>query len=395
MKGEVLVFGAGNIGRSFITPLFLDAGYTVHLADINTELIAALKQAGSYTIRICAGEKESVRRVEGFFPLALTDHQTLDPLLRRVPLMVTCVGRAGLEAVASLIGEMLPGRRGENGEFLPLDIILAENLRDASEVFRRKILQPLRGDFPLESHLGLVETSIGKMVPLLTEEERRRNPLSLKAEAYNTLILDRDGFVGHPPESPSIRLVSPIRAWVDRKLFLHNMGHAAAAYLGRLYFPGEASLAPLMQYEWFFSEIRNVMMEGAEILLKAYPEVFSLSELKDHVDDLLERFANPSLGDSVQRIGRDLSRKLGRNDRITGALREAATHRLPMEGLGRVYLAALVFEEANPQSPDHDIARMFREEGLEAVYSRISCGGEVPDEIDHRIITELKRLHAG
>jgi hypothetical protein len=38
---------------------------------------------------------------------------------------------------------------------------------------------------------------------------------------------------------------------------------------------------------------------------------------------------------------------------------------------------------------------MFREEGLEAVYSRISCGGEVPDEIDHRIITELKRLHAG
>jgi mannitol-1-phosphate 5-dehydrogenase len=394
MKGEVLVFGAGNIGRSFITPLFLDAGYTVHLADIDTELITGLKQAGSYTIRICAREKDSLRRVEGFFPLTLTDSATLAPLVRRVPLIVTCVGRAGLEAVASLIGELLPGRQGEYGEYLPLDIILAENLRDASEVFRRKIKQSLKGDFPVESRLGLVETSIGKMVPLLTEEERRMNPLGLKAEAYDTLILDRDGFVGHLPESPSIRLVSPIRAWVDRKLFLHNMGHAAAAYLGRRCFPGEACLASLMKHERFFSEIRDVMMEGAGILLSVHPGVFRLSELEDHIDDLLERFANPSLGDSVQRIGRDLRRKLGRNDRIVGALREAVLHNLPLQGLGRVYLAALVFEESNPQSQDHGIARMYREQGLEAVYSSISCGGEVPDEIDHRIITELKRLQS-
>jgi mannitol-1-phosphate 5-dehydrogenase len=389
---EVLIFGAGNIGRSFITPVFLDAGYTVYLADIDRDLISALQKAGSYRIRICSKEQESASIVQGFHPVALSDQETIGSLLKRVPFIVTSVGQAGLEAVAGFIGKSLCERVGEEGQFLPLDIILAENLRNAAGVCRRRILASLTGDFPVKSHLGLVETSIGKMVPLRSEQERLQDPLGLKAEAYNTLILDRDGFVGELPRSPSIELVSPIQAWVDRKLFIHNMGHAAAAYLGRQNFPEEACLAPLMEYEWFVTEIRNVMLEGANILIKVYPDVFSLSDLMHHIDDLLARFANPALGDSVQRVGRDLPRKLGRNDRIVGALREAVKRGLSIERLSRVYLAALVFEESNPESPDNDIAQMYRVEGLEAVYSSISCGGELPDETDRIILSRLNEL---
>lgn len=394
MNQEVLIFGAGNIGRSFITPVFLDAGYTVYLADIDTELIAALKRAGSYRIRICAKEKEIVRIVQGFHPVDLSDQGTLDPLLKRIPLMVTAVGQAGLAAVAGLIGKSLHERVGEDGRVLPLDIILAENLRDAAGVCRRKILEVLNGKFPVESCLGLVETSIGKMVPVRSKEEHQQNPLDLKAEAYNTLILDQDGFVGVCPRSPSIKLVSPIQAWVDRKLFIHNMGHAAAAFLGRQYFPEEACLAPLMAHEWFVTEIRDVMMEGANILIREYPHVFTLPDLENHINDLLARFANPSLGDTVQRVGRDLARKLGRNDRIVGAMREAVKRNLSMVRMSRVYLAALLFEENHPESADNFIARMYRDKGLEAVYSSISCGGEVPDETDRIILSQLNELTA-
>jgi mannitol-1-phosphate 5-dehydrogenase len=43
-------------------------------------------------------------------------------------------------------------------------------------------------------------------------------------------------------------------------------------------------------------------------------------EINDHVLDLLNRFGNRQLGDTVKRVGNDLNRKLNPNDRIVGAL---------------------------------------------------------------------------
>ena len=42
--------------------------------------------------------------------------------------------------------------------------------------------------------VGLIETSIGKMVPIMTTAEQMKDPLVVYAEPYNTLILDGKGF---------------------------------------------------------------------------------------------------------------------------------------------------------------------------------------------------------
>ena len=42
-------------------------------------------------------------------------------------------------------------------------------------------------------------------------------------------------------------------------------------------------------------------------------------EIYDHVLDLLQRFGNRQLGDTVARVGNDIIRKLGKNDRLVGA----------------------------------------------------------------------------
>ena len=393
MSSRVLIFGAGNIGRSFLTPVFLDGGYDVYLADIDEGLISSLRERGQYDVRICSKGGEEVKTVKGFRPIALSDRDALLPLLREVPLVVTSVGQAGLEAVAALLGEVLPRRRDESGRFIPLDIILAENLREASHFFRRMIRSKLKGEFPMEL-LGLVETSIGKMVPALSKEERRKDPLAMKGESYNTLILDRDGFVGPLPQAPAVKLVSPIQAWVDRKLFVHNLGHASAAYLGRKYFPEEVFIAPLMEYDWFSEAIRDVMLEGASVLIREYPEVFSLSDLVHHIYDLLERFANPALGDTIQRVGRDLPRKLGRNDRIVGVMRAAAEGDLSMDGLCRVYLAALEFGNGPSEVRDSAVSELYTESGPDSVYMKISCAGKgLIDSVDGKILDRLMKTH--
>jgi mannitol-1-phosphate 5-dehydrogenase len=72
------------------------------------------------------------------------------------------------------------------------------------------------------------------------------------------------------------------------------------------------------------------MQQSADILIQKYPGDFSKAELDEHIDDLLNRFRNKALGDTIFRIGCDLKRKLHRNDRILGPLLDGIKLNLPL-----------------------------------------------------------------
>ncbi|HBB92865.1 MAG TPA: mannitol-1-phosphate 5-dehydrogenase, partial [Bacteroidales bacterium] len=73
------------------------------------------------------------------------------------------------------------------------------------------------------------------------------------------------------------------------------------------------------------------MLQSADILMKKYPGEFSEEDLTGHIDDLLIRFRNKALGDTVFRVGCDLMRKLGPEDRLAGAIKAAINYNLPYE----------------------------------------------------------------
>ena len=65
--------------------------------------------------------------------------------------------------------------------------------------------EQLRKNLPLQIFLlnnmvGLIETSIGKMVPIIPLAELDKDPLVVFAEPYNTLILDGKGFKSPIPD---------------------------------------------------------------------------------------------------------------------------------------------------------------------------------------------------
>lgn len=75
------------------------------------------------------------------------------------------------------------------------------------------------------------------MVPLMPKEIELIDPLLVYAEQYNTLILDKNGFKNPIPQVQGLSPKKNIKAWVDRKAFIHNLGHAAAAYFGSFKYP--------------------------------------------------------------------------------------------------------------------------------------------------------------
>jgi mannitol-1-phosphate 5-dehydrogenase len=252
--------------------------------------------------------------------------------------------------------------KSPEGRFSYLDIIIAENARDAKKTFLDGIRTSLSDKkFPLEDYLGLIETSIGKMVPLSREEDLAEDPLRLFAEEYETLILDNEAFHSEPPPVPGLMPVEHIQAWVDRKLFVHNLGHAASAYLGYKADKTVTTIAEALNLPGVKDGVRSAMNACADALVLEYGKSFSREELKEHIEELIHRFGNSALGDTVYRVGRDLRRKLSEDDRIVGAMLFCAKRGIDFTSIAGVYRAALEWKACGNDGKLFPADREFHE----------------------------------
>jgi mannitol-1-phosphate 5-dehydrogenase len=315
---KIVIFGAGKIGRSFIGQLFGTGGYKVVFIDVDPFIVGRLNSQQSYRV-IIKGEKDEeiiVRNVEAIHG---ADIQKVTEAVSSAGILAVSVGKNALEKVIPLIASALE-LRYERDNNCPLDIIIAENMREAAGFMREQLIKNLPPDFPVEKMVGLIETSIGKMVPIMTLAELEKDPLLVYAEPYNTLILDRKGFKLPIPEIKGLAPKDNIKAWVDRKAFIHNLGHATAAYFGFYKHPEAIYMFEVLDDKEVLGFTRDVMMQSADILGTLYPSDFSVSDLEDHIDDLIFRFRNKALRDTIFRVGQDLTRKLSADDRFMGAI---------------------------------------------------------------------------
>lgn len=391
----ILIFGAGNIGRAFIGQVFSTGGYDVVFADIQQDIIDALNERRSYSIvtRRQDRDDESVL----ITPVSAISVLDTDRVIREIleaDILASSVGMNAISHIAPLIAAGIEGRFNRSAG--PIDLILAENIHDGRSLLQSELVKHLPPDFELQLSLGIVQTSIGKMVPIVTAEDRRSDPLAVASEEYNELIVDSRGFLNPVPECRDILAVHPIEAYVDRKLFIHNLGHAVSAYLGFKICPNEKLIAGVLENTEVFSSVRSAMNQSAVALVEMYPETLNQKDLDDHIEDLLQRFRNRSLGDTVYRVGRDLARKLNRDDRILGAIRNCESRNLPWDNIGRAFFAAFDFkatdEEGNPDGPDSGFLRALNIGRSDFIQL---CGLQNSDPVDSRIIEKLLKEHPG
>ena len=124
------------------------------------------------------------------------------------------------------------------------------------------------------------------------------------------------------------------------------------------------------------------MQQCAEALLREYPDVFQENQLQEHIDDLIRRFLNRRLGDTVFRVGCDLYRKLSADDRIITPLKSAYNHGLSYHGIIEVLNAALQFKATGSNGmmypSDIDFHVELKEKGLLYIFQKV-CGFSVQE----------------
>ncbi len=389
---KLVIFGAGKIGRSFIGQLFSRGGYEVVFIDSYKPVIDELNRRGTYKVVIKSDTEKTIHihNVRGVFA---GNKQEVTDEIAGAGILAVSIGQVGLHGIMPLLAEGLI-KRFKLDDKTPLDIIIAENLRNAAEYFRLSLRELLPQEYPLEKLVGLIETSIGKMVPIMLKKDMEEDMLQIFAEPYNTLILDKRAFKNPIPDIEGLAPKENMKAWVDRKLYIHNLGHATAAYLGYLSNPEFVYLYEALANEQIHRDVRDTMLQSANILLKKYPDEFTINTLTDHIDDLLSRFQNRALGDTIFRVGCDLKRKLAPEDRLTGAIRLALELELPYDRILYALVCGCRFrqsDEAGNMFPDdRDFTELYEKRGLAYILREI-CGFN--ETSHHDIFSEAERIN--
>ena len=359
---QAVVFGAGNIGRGFIGQTFSLSGYHVTFVDVFPAIVDALNAAGEYPVQVVSDQSSETFVVKPVTALLSGQADAVADAIAVADLMATAVGVKALTAIAPTLAAGFR-QRWHKGNLQPLDILVCENKLDADDYLRELVREHLAADEQanLDRLIGFVEASIGRMVPLMPEQLRQSQPLLIQVEPYHELPVDAAGFRGPIPNLIALKPFAPFDFYIQRKLFIHNLGHAITAYLGWL--KQVDTIADAIQDRSIRVLVRQAMMESASALASAYP--VSLTDLTGHVDDLLERFANHRLGDTVFRVGRDPLRKLGYEDRLAGALLFALNQNIEPLAIAVGLAAGLSFD--SPDDPSaQSLQDLLRRNGADA-----------------------------
>ncbi len=384
-----VVFGAGNVGRGFLGQLLSESGYQVLFVDVFEPLVRALAEQGRYTLQLVTDSQVEELEITGVSAVSSFDRERVAEAVAQADLAAPAVGVGALPRLAPVVADGLEQRRLAGGG--PLNLIICENLRNAPDLFADMLRPHLseEGRVFLAEQVGLVDAVIGRMVPLIPKEISERDPSFIMAEPYKVLPVNRARFRGDIPAVVGMEPHDNFSAYVDQKLFTHNAGHAMIAYLGYLngYEYGYEALADALVQEL----TEQALEESSEALVRRHG--LNPAEQYAHVQDLMLRFRNHRLGDTIFRLGRDPIRKLGPEDRLAGAARLVVETGGRPTALAWGIAAGLLFDPAEDQSAQQ-LQAMLRERPLADVLLEVS-GIKPGSELSEMVTQSYRSLSAG
>lgn len=324
-------FGAGNIGRGFVGLLLHEAGIEVVFADVQDALISALKEADSYTVH-AVGSSGSDTVVTGFRAVnSASETEAAVQEIASADIVTTAVGAHILRFVAPVIARGIAARPADAPK---VAVMACENAINATDILEQEVRAVYEGE-DLEARALFANTAVDRIVPAQAADAG----LDVTVETFYEWAVERGPFAGAEPEIPGITWVDDLEPYIERKLFTVNTGHATTAWHG--WAAGIEKISDAISEPAIRGKVAATLAETATLLVSKHG--FSAAQQQAYVAKILERFANPHLPDTVERVGRAPLRKLSRHERIIGPAAELAERGLDHHSLVEALAAALRF----------------------------------------------------
>lgn len=369
-------FGAGNIGRGFIGLLLTQSGYHVTFLDVNDVVIQALKQRKSYTVEL-VGETTTIETVKDVYGInSKTEGDEAFAALLSAELITTAVGPSILPLIAKQLAPVIEARAlSATSSFL--NIIACENTIGGSkqlETALRGLLSPAAVAY-LDAWVGFPNAAVDRIVPNQVNED----PLHVKVEPFFEWVVDSRGIKGNLAIE-GVHFTDRLEAFIERKLFTVNTGHASAAYAA--YKKGIATIPEAMLDLEIKNFVTSVIRETGSLIVKKYG--FDPIEQENYVQKTIRRFSNPYIVDEVTRVGRSPLRKLTPQDRFIKPIVELTKHGLGCDAIKQSVANALHYDYAGDEEAVK-LQSAIQEKGVAQALSEAS-GLPVDGDIVKQII---------
>lgn len=344
MGRKIVLFGAGATGRGHVGLLAWQAGFELVLVDRKPELVEALRSAGRYIVKLYGGNAAQEVTVSGYRVYHAEDRASIAREMADAELVLTAVFDQNLPDVARTIASGVSACR-ELGRQRPLNCVACENMMDSSSTLGRHVRSFLEGNDVryFEDHFGFPDCMISRVVP-----RPEPDPLVILTEDYNEWTARREMFKGDKPAAlTALDLVDNQTARLERKLMIHNGGHAVCGYFG--FHRGHEFIHQAVGDPFVLKHVVGALDEIGEVVRRKHG--FSVESIEAYKADLGRRGAIAELRDQVLRVVRDPVRKLSARERLVAPAMLAVQYGLPRGWIVKGIVAAMKYSHpSDPQS---------------------------------------------
>jgi len=376
---KAAIIGCGRIGCGFAGHLLSAAGYELVFLARNPIMVAHLNRLGRYRVRLANGRDETEYSVSGVRAVDTADRAACVAVLGEADLIVTAVGPTKLADVAALLADALRTRT------TPVNIFTFENLADGGAELRGKVAACLPQDFPLD-RFGFSGTLVSRAVTQRLGDPAGNEPMVFVGDPPASFVVDGTRLVAPVPAIASMIVADNFAAWMRRKLYIFSAGHATCAYLG--YLKGYRYIHSAIRDGEIRGAVLEAMTEAQQGIAAIYGEEFAGGPA--HLREILDRFANAAINDSISRVARDPLRKLASEDRLLGAARLAWEAGVHPHQLLRAAAAAYCFSDP-ADALAAELQQEIRVSGMRPTMRRVS-GLKANDRLGHTLVKRWRQL---
>ncbi|AGB40291.1 mannitol-1-phosphate/altronate dehydrogenase [Halobacteroides halobius DSM 5150] len=375
-------FGAGNIGRGFIGLLLNLSGYEIVFIDVDQKLVSSINSSDSYQVKEVGGDSEEEYTVDNIRAINGTNINEVAEEIKDANLVTTAVGVSNLKFITPAVVAGIEQRlEACNTDYL--NLIACENAVRATSELKEQVYEKLdtAQKKQVEKYIGFPDSAVDRIVP-----PQDNGGLEVEVEPFSEWIVDKTQIKGPIPDIEGMKLTTNLLAFVERKIFTLNTGHAGTAYLG--YHKGYNYIHEAIEDQEIETIVKNALLESGSSLIKLYS--FDEEAHKQYINKIIKRFKNKALNNSVIRVGRDPIRKLGPTDRLVKPAMRAFENGTFPSNLCKCIAAGLLFDVGEDKTAK-EIQTAIEEQGIETTLTEIT-GINPKGDVGQEIIKKYYQL---
>jgi len=341
-KKKVILLGLGRLQLGLVAPAFNQLGYELIMVNLgNKDIVNKLLTDGYYWVnenpQLDAGYKVHVNKVHHYDK---NDDSTITTVLESSmnATIVNCalsLNEQAIEAASDFIFHLIKYRR-EKGVVEPLYITSTDNpvgakfgvefIQDRVQGKTLELSEDARIKLwnDIAFHVKFIPAIADRICSQRNINTNSRHPLEIVSERYGEIVFENTFLSIHPLYSKEtktiglLKFTSNIELSRIRKLYTFSMAHAMTAYIGYFNKSKPLTIADAIGIDEIVNIVRKSLENISFTMSKKTGE--SITDWYDYSSNAISRIGNDGLNDDLNRVARDVPRKLNKNDRLFGPL---------------------------------------------------------------------------